>query len=672
MVNINDFLLEHYDTLLYLYLKRSKNIDKTRMGEYNDYLHSLLGRNTVCSNVYGKTRCSTAVEIVKYVYGAKNPSNTVTINPSITDCDDTGDELLKLFHKHNLVKVDIDPDHVFYILKGNDGKYYLISSWIYLYKFNIVKINDIDSFLDNYITYFCKINRDIVAMSDIDYNTYYQFITKYFIYKVDVRYSSLYISNNIDNISDMLQNYNFIYKDFYGIDNDGNLVGHKSGFTFYDIDIANFNIEDLRSSLFSELYNVLIGWEISGKANDMYTVIFNWMNDAEFAKIYNKSNEHNSEINNLIKKLIMLLDELDNGRSSIVVFGKPNKKEKHMMQYGGHLRPFKLYGSTSYSDKNRNTYCEFIYENWKYIYQSINNNYDSESFLFMDQGKMVKQVNNINGTVLDKSLYHIENIIKNINMDECLHIAISVNSKKYVFYVMPQFLRYDKINIINPAKGQFDIPDRTYMAFIKYGENLNIINFDVNNIPDLFSTKYKIINDTFYRSQNDFTNIMIEKCNIYHRSGRNQIDNLENIVISDLVENIYVDEFIALPFDNENNMMTIYTDLYDEIIEQIPLQNIINIMVMNISDIQKKYDTVTNYFIKNENITIDDIHHMYIYKLLKENYNGNINKYDIQNINTTYNSNIKNIIFYGDFVDIFRRHKNNIARKMNNFFHPFD
>lgn len=708
MININELLLGYYDILLYLHLKNTKNGNNIRVSEYTDYLNYLLDDNLICSNVYGKTRCSTTVEIVKYIYEAKNAKDVVKINGTV-DCNQIERRLINNFKIYNMASISIQPDHIFYIVKNGKNEYFVMSSWIYLYKFNIVKIDNINIFIGEYINCFCKKNNNKLSLDNVNIDKYYRFLTKYFIYKADIQNESLYICNNINNISDILHNYDFIYKDFYGIDNKNVIVNHISEFTFYDVNDAYFNVENLKSTILADLYRTLINREITNSTVDVYTTLFNWINDAYFAKIYTGSPEHNMRVNTLIDKILDLLNIFNTESSTVIVFGKPKSKMQHIVQYGGHIRPYRLIASDNIMKKNKNMYYEYLYKQWKYIYMSIKDSgpfyEDIESFLFINKNNMysnnnvydinnenillananmknndlilknfINDVNtNINGISLKNSLNNIQGLLTKLNTSNCMQIIASYNNKKIIIYLMIQNLSYDKINTNNTPYNTYDMSFDTYVAYIKYKDQLNIINFELNDVISVFRSKYKIINDTYYKSFRNINNIILEKCNIYYKPYVEQINYLESVIIQKTMGLFYIDHIYPLPYDSNNYTMTIYPNLGKDVIELAYIQNIIQYIAINSADLSKKYGIMLDYFTnrkKIQNISTYDVQYLYLYKLLYENYNNDIHGYDIHNIISKYNSEIHYIKFFIKSTNMFE-FKKPLIENINYFYHPF-
>jgi hypothetical protein len=115
------------------------------------------------TNSYGETRCATSVSlyinnIFKYadytpVEDKKYDSyieNQLTPNDKKNNRDRYIHDMQIFILRNNFIKLNIEPDHICCLYKIN-GSWYLMSSWIYLYRFNIMKINSIREFLIDFI-----------------------------------------------------------------------------------------------------------------------------------------------------------------------------------------------------------------------------------------------------------------------------------------------------------------------------------------------------------------------------------------------------------------------------------------------------------------------------------------------------------------------------------------
>ena len=145
------------------------------------------------SNYPGKTRCGTTVDLFlnKLLFDTKNRTkervtNTNSVNDSalISKVEFT-EKLLS----SNLIEVQINPDHVFFLYKI-EMDWYLLASWINLYPLLVMKIN-IDELLDKIYNYFYLNRKD----SEYDY-----FLQKYFLFKYSCSSTTTFISKNIDTV----------------------------------------------------------------------------------------------------------------------------------------------------------------------------------------------------------------------------------------------------------------------------------------------------------------------------------------------------------------------------------------------------------------------------------------------------------------------------------------
>lgn len=699
-MNINEILLKYYDVLLYLYLKKNK---ASNPGEYISYLQYLLNDNLVCSNVYGKTRCYTSTQIIEYLFEAKNAKKQIDISTT-SNCYEILRQLRDDFKTHNMVKISIHPDHIFYIVSDKKNQYYLMSSWIYLYKLNIIKIDSIDIFIENYVRFFCVRNRNKLSLSQVDIDEYYKFVTKYFIYKSDIQANSIYVMANINNIFDITHEYgDFVYKDFYGL-NDGpnnkyNLINHTSVFTFYDVNISYFNVENIKSTILTDIYIQLLNYERIPPTSNLLTVLFNWVNDDEFKKIYVASSYQTQKINNLLNEILNLLNVFDQ-KSTTLIVSKPGKKYNNIIHYGGgHLRYLQLFSSKDSIKSNKNIYYDFIYKNWKNIIHYTNTNFynygDTESILFINKnsmynisnqnillntsvqdGDLVKFVNNINSTNLPllSSINNLQYLLEKLNASNCIQIIANHNGKNIVIYILSHNYIYNNIKILKPIGGTIPVQNNTFVAYIKYKDQLSIINFDPTDIQTIFASKYRLIENTFYKSFRNLNQIVLKNCNIYNKSNMEQINNFESVLLNEFARMIYIDNYDNLLSDTNNYYFNIYINFNSNAKEPVPLNNTINLIITNHENIVNNYTTINNYISKKIlylDIFENNLYYMYLYTLIKNNYDSVNNMYNINNIISKYNKDIEHVKFFIEAIKVFKS-KRTVIENMNNFYSPFD
>ena len=141
-------------------------------------------------NLIQHTSCSIYAKLFIYMMIDNNEDNE---NEMIFDkykIDDNVENLIK----NNILKITIPTIHTF-VIYNNDGKWFLISSWIFLYKLTVQKIDNIRLFLYKIIEYFYLNIKD---------NEYEEFFMTYFFRKINKYNNAQYITISIPIIIAML------------------------------------------------------------------------------------------------------------------------------------------------------------------------------------------------------------------------------------------------------------------------------------------------------------------------------------------------------------------------------------------------------------------------------------------------------------------------------------
>jgi len=300
-INFINYLLEYSDTLLYLYLEKNEK----NSSEFRHYVSSLIKKNQVCSNVYGLTRCYTTTMVLENIMGIgthnklfENNTCFVPLNNGVCEINDMYNKIIEESKLKNLIRVDITPDHVFYLLKSNDS-WYLISSWIYLYSLNCIKIN-FEKFMKDFLLFFYQMKNKKTNLTGLLDNSYMIFLAKYFMYKTSVHNNSIFISNDIHSVRESLDS-DFIKTDYYGKDPDGN---HECGMEFYNANSTDISF--LKSNLLSNvLMFVSDNWYTIMETNNLkindYKKILDigvkqWLLENDTVKSKNKYKTDNEKI----------------------------------------------------------------------------------------------------------------------------------------------------------------------------------------------------------------------------------------------------------------------------------------------------------------------------------------------------------------------------------------
>jgi len=226
-MNILEIILSYHKTLLDLII-----LDEQSNMEYTECIGASCYVNKVCGNKWGTTRCFTTTDLFldKYLFYEKILKDT---------CDNfdkkniTKEKIKFIINTYNLIKINIRPDHIFYIYKTNSS-WFLLSSWMKFYNFNIMKIEDIMEFMLYLYTFFVINDKKDVEM-------YQFFLQKYFFYKFSIDKDSLFITKDIKTLYYSMNTLgdNFIGDDYFGKETSRKKKEHKIMFKCYNINDSN-------------------------------------------------------------------------------------------------------------------------------------------------------------------------------------------------------------------------------------------------------------------------------------------------------------------------------------------------------------------------------------------------------------------------------------------------
>lgn len=606
-INIIQFILEYSNTLLFLFLEKNKHTDDHDY-EYTDFIKNMLNiSNTSCStNSYGNTRCYTTTEVINMIFGVTTPiieinnaaeQNIFLIKKKIHD----------YVRKYGLMKISINPDHIFYILYTPDNEWYLISSWIYLYNLNIIKI-DFDDFIDDFLKIFF-VNKN--NKNNDFYTSYERFLSRYFFYKSIVLNNSLFITNEIESLRDnMLQIHavDFIYKDYYG--RNGN---HEIEFYFYEINFDNISFL-ISTYLTNVLKHCILNFnyfyfnnKISYK-NKMTILIKQWLtNDQE---IYSQKNNTDSEyfdnqIDILTQSIIELIDFADcgnllsynnignddylfSGKKNMItrsyakkILSKLNFNNHFNNQYGGKLS--KIVEKIDNNSQNKMFECIFKY--WKIISKK----YNLIDILVSD--KIDLPIKNISVNI-------IKQIILQNNYAQVYKIHYLQDSKEKISYIVVQ-----KNNYVNepPKPTYLFIDNENEAIYNTESSRLIMINFNINNLQDLLLQRYVIIGNTFYR---EFAkNITFIKFEVYQKNS--DLKQIKQKINSSM------DDYLLSYSRGDKNMTNNYSRLIETLMHKVEFNKnkFHNVYFSEIGI----YSDVLAYFENKEYYDSDDynLHNMY-------------------------------------------------------------
>jgi hypothetical protein len=292
-INLLELILTYHNSLFLLF---DLLTDKIQIDEIKDIIKNISCNKNKMTDLYGFTRCSSAYTYLNKILFKNNNSNS-----NMYDGNFTSDDIINNLNNYNKIEIDITPDHVFILYKLHNV-WYMFSSWIKIYNFNIFKINDIHFFITKLCKYFHYNKKDKI---------YYYFLQKYFMYKISSNNKSLYITKDIRTLNYIINNINKKYNDKYSFiidDYKGSDSGkHTISFKFDNID-SNDVIINFKTYI-NNIYNAI------------YTYVDNntsqFSNEKKFIKKMindtNKTNDidkilsyifNNTKINSILNNLI--------------------------------------------------------------------------------------------------------------------------------------------------------------------------------------------------------------------------------------------------------------------------------------------------------------------------------------------------------------------------------
>ena len=143
------------------------------------------------SCLWSYTRCSTFNKITKKLFINDNSLENCNIEYLKKNIDNIG-----------FINVNINPDHVFAIIKI-ENKWYYVSSWMLLYTGVIIYIEDINNFLDCLNDFF--IDKNFKKLRKDKLNKFIKFIEQYFVYKLhNFSNNTIVQINNINLINQLI------------------------------------------------------------------------------------------------------------------------------------------------------------------------------------------------------------------------------------------------------------------------------------------------------------------------------------------------------------------------------------------------------------------------------------------------------------------------------------
>lgn len=553
-IDILNYLLRYRTPLLFLYLNKNQSSHETEM---DMFCNELVGNSYACATNYGKTRCGTSSNIMDEIFGLKKTNPILIINQegykNEHGLTQKMEQIKRNIENTNIIKISICPDHIFNIIKLNNNKWYMLSSWMILYNFNIIEIN-IDDFIEDFMVFYYKYNNktQYVTQYDVDFEEpYKRFLAKYFIYTMSVYRNSVHIDMNLRNVrqltninEDVLNvlgnNNDFIYKDFYG-ENNNYTYTHNFSMWFYNCNQNNIalNIEPF----FIDLNNLLNNCE----DNKIYYKIKDWIMKNKHVFNKTKSTEYfdslvslANSLKNLYKfykeKYTITFNEsiFEDNLKFIPEYSNMQYYTDHLLnrvknQYGG-IFPYRNLKKIDIEKIQKSpSYFEILYKYWHILGgKYVLSNMFRKKKIYDSNGEFINDINNL--------CYN--NVIK---------IKIYNNKTQQVvsWFIFKSF--YPSIN------STYENP--TYIILYnnqEYNElnskKMIMINCEnANNIYDIMHYKYTIIGNTILRSINDINDTIIEsKCY--------EIDNDKVYKIINKCVHEYLNLFDASKFMEKNTI----------------------------------------------------------------------------------------------------------------------
>ena len=558
-INIIEILLSYHKTLLDLTILDSKI---TRPIEITTCLLSSCKDEKSCNNIYGNTRCFTTTDVLLDNILFVTKTNIIKID-NIRSNNSLKLSLYLNIITHNLVKIAIVPDHIFYIYKI-DNNWYLFSSWIYFYNFNINKIENIEEFLDFLDIYFVQNNKT-------DHNRYQYLLQKYFFYKFTVDQNSIYINKELKTLYYSLNTLNtlnrigtnFIVNDYFG-----DIEKHEITFEFYKID--NDNIITTFSQFINTTFVKYFNTPASKPANDKsFRIIKEYLEEPKYDNAINNiiiniknkvgKNTDNIEYHKIINSAADILKNLDD---IVKIISPPNRciiKEPTVNNDMSYIDDITKY----YGQKILN----LIKAN-KYNFGFLTGGYDVRKLFGEDMVNIVNNnssmnaiyFNNYNLITRNSKLYDI--IIKNKTLTNtfnytdfdrfCNSTMLTRLKKNNILVKIDQRTFIIMMNVVQLTNNN----NYNTIQIISENDNDNKyvqIDCDIKYVADNIFTNYKLYNHNLYISNYDKISTVINVYNIDMISAENK--KIKNIVEKRREELIGMKEY-------SNNINTFLLDLY--------------------------------------------------------------------------------------------------------------
>ena len=585
-INILEIILSFHKTLYDLILLND-NGDTTGKFECRDCIESAGIENKVCMNKHGTTRCfsTTNLFLDTILFEKKAVIKSRIYNNSDKIVLDLTTHIPDIIIQSDLIKINIRPDHVFYLYKIK-SEWYLLSSWIYLYNFNILKIEDITDFLSLLNMFFYMNNK-----KNID-SKYQDFLQKYFMYKYSIAHNSIFITKDIKTLFYSLNNIiddNFIQTDYYGNCSLSN-CNHQLVVTCYKMeekDVISTFIE-----YFKLYYNIYFEIPIdnikSSEEIDKMADTFNLMKKYFLNKIY-------YNYDNAIYNIIFKIDD------------------KYKLKY-----------SSSNNKLNYNNIIEkysVVLENFYYLFNMI---FDSSNTLILKEpSQSINDMNDMNTIII----HYGEKLVKLIDDTKDKYGFItggSYNLNKFKPDIKvtqnlqnPNNLYFNNYNLINKSITKTIISTNSnfkytgeyrYDSFYKFCQNKENITkiLKTQNIIISIDTRTYVITKSHINIKEPDTNVILILCEVDNKL----IETVSNLDY--MCDNI----FTCYKLYNTNLYITNYNKTQDDKIKVGYIDNNYNEYEKIKGQITAKITSLTgsNTYDSNNNTNFKFLIDIYSYK----------------------------------------------------------
>ncbi len=478
--------------------------------------------------------------------------------------------------KINFIHFTINPDHVFNLIKINNSWYY-VSSWMLLYSGVMIKIDNLNEFLDCLQMYFFDENYKKNRRAN---NKFMKFIETYFIFKLHNNDGNMIKINNFSLINQL------IYRSGENmIENLLNLIKKKK----YNFDISYGYSKILSTKDTSLLLDNFFNQYVNNKIE-----LFKNVNNNVHEKYFFDEYEYLIKNKDVIKKNFNYYFDNDNGKNKYI-----NKIIHILLNYslqGG-------YNSIKYNHNN-----DMVFGSNSYV---VNQMFMGNIINLQKPGFNILNDDNFNMMLIIKyykllQYYGCQNIFINLCVNLFKHYD------KYTTYkITKQFCNIIKNNIIIGKLCLVNIFDHKYLyGFILFelnGIHIMITEFSSKNINDYLEYIYFFVNYNSMAFIEKLNDISLEPFNYNSDNNFNYYAYLQQckkyyldiLHKNNIYDPSYAILFLCKQLKTKNELLKFKTNKLDYELTSGVIFCLVNLLFNeNISN--KK---ISNEKISNENIT---------------------------------------------------------------------